>query len=123
MRLRTPLTLAALLVLTCAAARAQDEPQQKDEQVIDDFVLSRGVSFEEPGKNRPQQGKGSRPAKGNRPSSGSGGVGSVKRPKKEEAPAPRPGAGDTEAKSGKGGASEAAGQASGGSGGQFVKAG
>ncbi|MFL6254278.1 MAG: DUF4384 domain-containing protein [Pyrinomonadaceae bacterium] len=49
MRLRTPLTLAALVLLTCSLTFAQEE-QKKDEQVIDEFVLTRGVSFEEPVK-------------------------------------------------------------------------
>ncbi len=104
MRLRIPLMLAALLVLTCSVARAQDEPEQKDEQVIDDFVLSRGVSFEEPGKKK-QQGSPSRPSSGSKSSGkSSGGVASTKPPRKV-----KPVKGGTDAPSGKGGGSELAG--------------
>ena len=118
MRLSIPATLAALVVLTCLAALAQ-EGQQKDEQVIDDFVLSRGVSFEEPGKKR-QQGTPSRPAGGNKSSSGksSGGLASTKPPRKVKQVK-----GGVDAKSSKGGASEAAGQPADGGGAQFLNAG
>jgi hypothetical protein len=80
-------------------ARAQDEPKQNDEQVIEDFVLTRGVSFEEPGKKKQQQGSPSRPAAGNKSSSGksSGGVASTKPPRKIK--------GGLDVKSGKGGSS------------------
>src|ERR1051325_2931518 len=87
MRLRTFLTLAALLVLTCSVARAQDEPQQKkeDEQVIDDFVLTRGVSFEEPGKKPGKQASPSRPQGGSKSSSkSSGSIASTKPPRKKQ---------------------------------------
>ncbi|MDQ3920372.1 MAG: DUF4384 domain-containing protein [Acidobacteriota bacterium] len=48
MRFRPLLTLAAFALLVCApAARAQ---QQQDQKVIDDFVGSRGVSFDEPAR-------------------------------------------------------------------------
>jgi Domain of unknown function (DUF4384) len=48
MRFRPLLTLAAFALLVCAtAARAQ---QQQDQKVIDDFVGSRGVSFDAPAK-------------------------------------------------------------------------
>ena len=60
MRRGTPLILSALIVLTCPAVRGQ-EGQKKDEQVIDDFVTTRGVSSEEPaGKGVPdvKSGKG-----------------------------------------------------------------
>lgn len=51
MRFRPLLTLAAFALLVCApAARAQ---QQQDQKVIDDFVGSRGVSFDEPAKKTP----------------------------------------------------------------------
>src|SRR5215207_10630460 len=89
MRLRTPLTLAALLVLTCSGALAQEE-QQKDEQVIDDFVLTRGVSFEEPGKKTSKR-QSSPPSRRNNKSTG--GVASGKTPK---------GKGGLDSKSGKG---------------------
>ncbi|MFL6331835.1 MAG: DUF4384 domain-containing protein [Pyrinomonadaceae bacterium] len=119
MRLRTPLMLAALLFLTCSVLRAQqEEPQQKDnEQVIDDFVLTRGVSFEEPGK---KQGSPSRPSSGNRSSAGkgAGGVASSKPPRKLS-----PVKGGTDAKSGKGGGSEVAAMGADTSDPQFVKAG
>ncbi|HEX6183523.1 MAG TPA: DUF4384 domain-containing protein [Pyrinomonadaceae bacterium] len=48
MRLRTPmLTLAALALAVCAGARAQEQPPppQQDQQVIDDFVTTRGMGF------------------------------------------------------------------------------
>ena len=47
MRFKVPLTLALFALLSCAAAaRAQEQPQ--DQKVIDDFVTTRGVSFDEP---------------------------------------------------------------------------
>lgn len=47
------LTLAAFALLFCATtARAQ---QQQDQQVIDDFVSTRGVSFDEPAKKTTTQ--------------------------------------------------------------------
>src|SRR5947209_13798132 len=47
MRFIVPLTLALFALLSCAvAARAQEQPQ--DQKVIDDFVTTRGVSFDEP---------------------------------------------------------------------------
>ncbi|HEX7317769.1 MAG TPA: DUF4384 domain-containing protein [Pyrinomonadaceae bacterium] len=118
MRLRTPLTLAALLLLTCSVARAQ-EPQKDDEHVIDDFVLTRGVSFEEPGRKKPQQGSSTRPPGGSRPSSGKGAVASTKPPAKKV----RPGKGGPDAKSGMGGGSEVASQPAPAGGGQIVFAG
>jgi uncharacterized protein YcfL len=56
MRFRPLLTLAALALVTCAAA-ARAQEQQQDQKVIDDFVTSRGVSFDEPAKKttRPQR--------------------------------------------------------------------
>jgi hypothetical protein len=126
MRLRTSLTLAALLVLTCSAARAQDEPQQQkdDERVIDDFVLTRGVSFEEPGKKPGKTGAPSRPPRGNSTSSGSGGnVASGKGPRSNPRLRPTPGKGDLNAKSGTGGGAEVAAQSAGGGDAQMVKAG
>ena len=119
MRLRTPLTLAALAVLTCSLAFAQEE-QKDDEQVIDEFVVTRGVSFEEPGKKKQQQGSPSRPPRGNNSSSGksSGGVASTKPPRKL-----KPGTGGTAAKSGTGGGSEMVGQSADEGGAQFLKAG
>lgn len=120
MRLRTALTLAALLLLTSSIARAQDEPRQKDdEQVIDNFVLTRGVSFEEPGKKKQQQGSPSRPSSGSKSSGkSSGGVASSKPPQKL-----KPGKGGLDAKSSKGGEVEVAAQGGGGGGAQFVNAG
>lgn len=115
MRLRTPLTLAALLLLTCSAARAQ-EGQKDDEQVIDDFVTTRGVSFEEPSK-RKQQGSPARPPRGSS-SKTSGGVASTRPPKKL-----KPGKGVLDVKSGTGGGSELATQSASGGGAQLVNAG
>lgn len=70
MRLRTPVTLAALLILSCTAARAQEE-QKKDEQVIEEFVITRGVSFDEPGK-QPKKAATQRPRKGGSSAAGKG---------------------------------------------------
>ncbi|MET0647345.1 MAG: DUF4384 domain-containing protein [Pyrinomonadaceae bacterium] len=117
MRLRTPLTLAVLLALTCSAARAQEE-QKKDEQVIEDFVVTRGVSFEEPGKKpkkpsapaaSPRRNNSS-PAKG----SASGGVASGKAPA---------GKGSAAVKSNKAGGTEAAAQPADDAGVEILKAG
>ena len=116
MRLRTPLTLVALLLLACPAALAQ-EGQKDDEQVIDDFVTTRGVSFEEPGKGRKQQGPPSRPPR-NSSSGKTSGVASTKPPKKL-----KPGKGGLDAKSGTGGGSELAAQSAPGGGAQLVNAG
>ncbi len=74
MRLRIPLLALAVCALAlCAAARAQDE-QRKDQQVIDDFVVTRGMSLDPPGKQkqkqaRPAPGKGSS-AKNRKPAAG-----------------------------------------------------
>lgn len=55
MRFRPLLTLAAFALVFCAVtARAQQPPPQQDQKVIDDFVGSRGVSFDEPGKKTAQ---------------------------------------------------------------------
>lgn len=77
MRLRTPLALAAAAaLLTCAAApRAQEQQQQsgpqKDEQVIEEFVTSRGVSFDTPGKKSSRK-SGQASASSSRRNSGAG---------------------------------------------------
>lgn len=117
MRLRTLLTLTALVVLTCSAALAQ-EGQKKDEQVIDDFVTTRGVSFEEPvKKSGRKQATPSTPSHRNNSSGKSpgGGLASNKAPVK----------GGLDAKSGKGGGggSEVAAQTADGGDAQFVNAG
>src|SRR2546423_5561795 len=48
MRFKVPPALAVFALLSCAAvaARAQEQPQ--DQKIIDDFVTTRGVSFDEP---------------------------------------------------------------------------
>jgi hypothetical protein len=118
MRLKLFVTLAALAVVTCSAALAQDE-QKKDEQVIDDFVTTRGVSFEDPGKKKSQQGSPSRPPRGNSSSSGSSGsVASTKPPRKTKATKSSP-----TAKTDPGGGSEVATQTVDEGGAQFLKAG
>jgi hypothetical protein len=105
-------TLAVVAVSVCSTVLAQ-EGQKKDEQVIDDFVTSRGVGFEEPGRkpsapsarrNKPSSGKGS----------GSGGAASGKTPAGKGAP---------DVKSAEGGGSETAAQTGDESGAQFAKAG
>lgn len=117
MRLRIPLALAALLILTCTGLRAQQEEPKNDEQVIDEFVVTRGVSFEEPGKKKPQQGSPARPPRGNNSSSSSG-VASTKLPRKGKQTK-----GGTSSKSGIGGGSEIAGLSSDTPEPQFVKTG
>ena len=58
MRFKIFLTLAAFaLFLAAPAARAQE--QQQDQKVIDDFITTRGVSFEDPGKPKPKPPSGS----------------------------------------------------------------
>ncbi|HEX8335493.1 MAG TPA: DUF4384 domain-containing protein, partial [Pyrinomonadaceae bacterium] len=100
MRLRNPLTLAALLLVACPAAPAQ-EGQKKDEQVIEDFVTTRGVSFDEPGKRSKKQtphaassrrksspaGKGSTTASGKGPAGKGGAAGKTTKPGVSEAAA------------------------------------
>jgi hypothetical protein len=57
MRLRISLLASAAFALAlCVAARAQDERRQ-EQQVIDDFVVTRGVSLDPPGKQRQKQSK------------------------------------------------------------------
>jgi hypothetical protein len=57
MRLRThTLASAAFALATCAAALAQ-EPEQKEQQVIDDFVVTRGMSLDPPGKQKQARAK------------------------------------------------------------------
>src|SRR5688500_8103854 len=78
---RTFKGLAAVALLSCAAAaaRAQEGPQpagqQKDEQVIEEFVTTRGVSFDAPSK-KPQK----QPAQtsSQRKNNAAGGVSSTK---------------------------------------------
>lgn len=115
MRLRTPLTLAALLLLTCPAALAQEEGQKKDEQVIEDFVTTRGVSFDEPGKKSKKQ---SPPGASSRRKGSAAGKGSASASTK--APS---GKGGAAGKMTKAGGSEAAAQPADDGGAQYVKAG
>jgi hypothetical protein len=113
---RYSLTLAALAVLVCSDAPAQ-EGQKKDEQVIEDFVTTRGVSFEEPAKKSGRKQAPPSSRKG-RPSSGkgssSGNVASGKTPAKKNV---------MDAKSGQGGGSELEAQTAQEGGAQSVKAG
>ena len=53
MRFKIFLTLAAFALFLLAPA-AQAQEQQQDQQVIDDFITTRGVSFEDPGKAQPK---------------------------------------------------------------------
>ncbi|HEX3559708.1 MAG TPA: DUF4384 domain-containing protein [Pyrinomonadaceae bacterium] len=56
MPFKSLLTLAAFALIACAApARAQQQQQQPDQKVIDDFVSTRGVSFDDPGKKTTPQ--------------------------------------------------------------------
>ena len=121
MRLRAPmLTLAALALVACAAARAQEQQQrQDDQQVIEDFVTTRGMSFTVPPKPKPAKPA---PAKG-----------SSARSKKPAAGSPPGDATASKSTTGKGGAaskSDGAGAAAGaqsagaaGGGAKFVQAG
>jgi hypothetical protein len=74
-------------------ARAQEE-QKKDEQVLDDFIITRGVSFEEPGK-KPKKQTAAPPRKTNSTSAGKGagstggGVASGKTPAGKGGAAPK----------------------------------
>lgn len=116
MRRRTHLTLAALAALACSNVFAQ-EGRKKDEQVIDDFVTTRGVSFEEPGRKQGRKPP-TTPSRRSRPSTGkgsaSGDMASGKTPAKKNT---------LGAKSGKGGAQETAAQAEGEGSAQLVNAG
>jgi Domain of unknown function (DUF4384) len=49
MRFKKLLTPVALGLLVCATAAAQTQDQKKDQKVIDDFVTTRGVSFDDSG--------------------------------------------------------------------------
>lgn len=74
MRLRiTLLASAAFALALCAGARAQDE-QRKEQQAIDDFVVTRGVSLDPPGKQKQKQAKPApvrnNSAKGRKPAAG-----------------------------------------------------
>jgi hypothetical protein len=119
MRLRMPLMFAALLLLTCSVARAQDGPRQKDdEQVINDFVTTRGVIFEEPSKKKQTQGSPSHPQSGNKSGKSSGSIATTRPPRKVKSG----GKGGLDIKSGTGG-SEVAAMSADASDPQFVKAG
>ncbi|HEX8721407.1 MAG TPA: DUF4384 domain-containing protein [Pyrinomonadaceae bacterium] len=63
MRFRTLPALAALALFGCAAAARAQEPQ-KDEKVIEDFVTTRGVSFDTPGGQKPSAPRRNTLAKG-----------------------------------------------------------
>jgi hypothetical protein len=95
-------------------ARAQEE-QKKDEQVIDDFVVTRGVSFDEPGKKTKKQTPPPASSRRKNSSAGKGsGVASGKAPA---------GKGGAAVKTTKAGGSEAAAQPADGAGAQYLKAG
>jgi len=77
MRFKFSLTLvlfALLASMLVAPAGAQD--QQSDQKIIDDFVTTRGVSFEEPGKSKPkpatQQASNNRKSGGTTPAKHTG---------------------------------------------------
>lgn len=75
MRFRPLLMLAAFALLACVpAARAQ---QQQDQKVIDDFVGSRGVSFDEPAKKTTQPSRRPPRAGTHRTSAGAKNAGGV----------------------------------------------
>ena len=115
MRLRTPLSLAALLLLTGTSARAQAESQEKDEQVIDDFVVTRGVSFDEPGRKPKKQ---TPPPASSRRNGSPAGKGSGVASGKSQA-----GKGGAAGKTTKAGGSEAAARPADDAGAQYLKAG
>lgn len=65
MRFKKILTPFALGLLVCAACAAQAQDQKKDQKVIDDFVTTRGVSFDDSGskgstQKRPSHSAGTR---------------------------------------------------------------
>jgi hypothetical protein len=69
MRFRSATLLAALALLTLAAAHAQtqqqdkkDAPQQKDEKVIEDFVTTRGIIFDAPAPSKAKPSARRRPS-------------------------------------------------------------
>lgn len=76
MRLRMLSAFAAFALVTCAAALAQErQPEQKPEQqVIEDFVNTRGVSFDGPGSKSQKQAKPARRKGGAAGKSPSGGA-------------------------------------------------
>jgi hypothetical protein len=55
MRFKSATLLAALALLTLAAAHAQTQQQdKKDEKVIEDFVTTRGIIFDAPAPSKPR---------------------------------------------------------------------
>jgi hypothetical protein len=70
MRFKSATLLAAFALLTLAAAHAQtqqqgqNEPQQKDEKVIEDFVTTRGIIFDAPAPAKPKTSTRRRPSSG-----------------------------------------------------------
>jgi len=79
--MRFKLALTLVVALFCAA-RAQDKPTPQDQQIIDEFVTTRGFVFVEPGGKKPAPKATPRPG-------GKGGVAQTRprfSPKKGEAP-------------------------------------
>lgn len=76
MRPRTrPLAfVTAITLAACAAALAQEQ-ERTDRQIVDDFIITRGVSLDPPGKQKRKQAKpapaGNSSAKNRRPAAGS----------------------------------------------------
>jgi hypothetical protein len=63
MRFKSATLLAALALLTLAAAHAQTGQQdKKDEKVIEDFVTTRGIIFDAPAPSKPKPGTRRRPS-------------------------------------------------------------
>jgi len=114
MRLRMLSAFAASALVTCGAALAQERQaeQKREQQVIEDFVTTRGVSFDGPGSKSQKQAKPARRksgAAGKSPSggaaSGKGGAAKGSAAGESNNPAARPGgAGSTAAQAGGGGA-------------------
>jgi hypothetical protein len=61
MRFKHLLPLVAFALVACASAVHAQE-QQKDQQVVDDFITTRGVSFDEPTRKAQTQKQATRPA-------------------------------------------------------------
>jgi hypothetical protein len=119
MRLRTPLLAAAAFALAlCAAARAQDE-QKKEQQAIDDFVVTRGVSLDPPGKQKQKQAKPA-PARNNSAKGKKSAAGDTASGK---SPAGKGGAASKSAGAGAEAAAQQAGGAAAGDGAKFTQAG
>jgi hypothetical protein len=72
LKLSVALVAFALLSATLATSVAQ-EPEQDDQQIVDDFITSRGVSFDDPGKPKAKPSTQSQSGRKNSGAKSSGG--------------------------------------------------